>query len=129
MSTPSETIRTATSQRWSEAANVGDPAGGADVVGEDHHGLLPRAPLQQPRVRPGGLLVAGDDQAAGVGHALPGAARCSRASAARSTCGIQSPAGSSAVRHACAIRSWVIGSPRRAASSSPATVRQRVSPE
>ncbi len=85
--------------------------------------------LQQPRVRPGGLLVAGDDQAAGVGHALPGAARCSRASAARSTCGIQSPAGSSAVRHACATRSWVIGSPRRAASSSPALVRQRVSPE
>jgi hypothetical protein len=59
----------------------------------------------------------------------PARSTWSRASAARSTWGIQSPAGSSAVRQACAIRSWVIGSPSRAANSSPALVRHRVSPE
>jgi len=53
----------------------------------------------------------------------------SRASAARRTCGIHSPDGSSAVRHAWAMTSWVTGSPRRTASSSPAEVRHRVSPE
>lgn len=52
----------------------------------------------------------------------------SRRSAARSTFGIQSPRGSSAVRHACETASLVIGSPSRAAISSPALVRQRILP-
>ena len=51
-----------------------------------------------------------------------------RRSAAASTAGIHSPLGSSAVRHACATKSFVIGSPRRASSSSPALVRQRMLP-
>ena len=47
-----------------------------------------------------------------------------RVSAAASTAGIHDPAGSSAVRSACACRSLVSGSPSRAATSSPARVRQ-----
>ena len=53
----------------------------------------------------------------------------SRVSAAASTERIQSPVGSSAVRSACALRSWVSGSPSRAAISSPARVRHCISPE
>ena len=53
----------------------------------------------------------------------------SRWSAARSTAGTQSPAGSSAVRQARATCSAVPGSPSRADSSSPARVRHRASPE
>ena len=51
-----------------------------------------------------------------------------RRSAARSTFGIHSPRGSSAVRHAWETASLVIGSPSRAAISSPALVRQRMFP-
>jgi hypothetical protein len=50
-------------------------------------------------------------------------------SAAASTDGIHSPVGFSAVRQACPIMSLVIGSPSRAAISSPALVRQRIAPE
>ena len=53
----------------------------------------------------------------------------SRLSAAASTDGIQDPAGSRAVRRAWAVRSLVSGSPSRAAISSPARVRQVISPE
>ena len=49
-----------------------------------------------------------------------------RRSAAASTAGIHSPFGSSAVRHACAVMSFVSASPRRALTSSPALVRQRI---
>jgi hypothetical protein len=52
----------------------------------------------------------------------------SRWSAARSTLGIHSPRGSSAVRQAWLIASLVMGSPSRAAISSPALVRQRMLP-
>jgi hypothetical protein len=52
----------------------------------------------------------------------------SRVSAARSTLGIHSPLASSAVRHAWAVASLVIGSPSFAAISSPALVRQRILP-
>ncbi len=52
----------------------------------------------------------------------------SRLSAAASTLGIQSPVGASAVRQACPMASLVIGSPSRAAISSPALVRQRMFP-
>jgi len=52
-----------------------------------------------------------------------------RLSAAASTEGIHAPAGSSAVRSAWAVRSLVSGSPSRAAISSPARVRQVISPE
>ncbi len=52
----------------------------------------------------------------------------SRWSAARSTAGIHSPRGSSAVRQAWLTASLVMGSPRRAAISSPALVRQRMLP-
>ncbi len=51
-----------------------------------------------------------------------------RWSAAARTAGIHSPAGSSAVRQAWDSRSLVRGSPRRAATSSPALVRHRISP-
>jgi hypothetical protein len=50
-------------------------------------------------------------------------------SAAASTDGIHSPFGSSAVRHAWLDMSLVIASPRRALTSSPARVRQRICPE
>jgi hypothetical protein len=53
----------------------------------------------------------------------------SRRSAATNTVWIQSPAGSSAVRQACACMSLVSGSPSRAATSSPALVRHAMSPE
>ena len=52
----------------------------------------------------------------------------SRLSAAASTDGIHEPAGSSAVRSACWVRSLVSGSPRRAEISSPARVRHCISP-
>lgn len=52
----------------------------------------------------------------------------SRWSAARSTEGIHSPRGSRAVRQAWLMASLVIGSPSRAAISSPALVRQRMLP-
>ncbi len=52
----------------------------------------------------------------------------SRWSAARSTAGIHSPRGSSAVRQAWLMASFVMGSPSRAAISSPALVRQRMLP-
>ena len=52
-----------------------------------------------------------------------------RVSAACSTAGTHSPVGSRAVRQACAVMSWVSGSPRRALTSSPARVRQRIWPE
>jgi hypothetical protein len=50
-------------------------------------------------------------------------------SAASSTRVIHSPEGSSAVRQACAIWSLVIGVPSVAVISSPARVRQCISPE
>ncbi len=53
----------------------------------------------------------------------------SRLSAASSTRVIHSPDGSSAVRQACAIWSLVIGVPSVAVISSPARVRQCISPE
>ncbi len=53
----------------------------------------------------------------------------SRRSAARMTCLIHSPAGSSAVRHAWLVSSLVSGCPRRTASSSPALERHLASPE
>ena len=53
----------------------------------------------------------------------------SRVSAALITAGIHSPSGSSAVRQARAVCSALSGSPRRAANSSPALLRQRASPE
>ena len=64
---------------------------------------------------------------AGVGHAAPylGRAACP---AARSTCRIQSPFGSSAARQAWESWSLVSGSPSVAAISSPARVRHRISP-
>ncbi|CAM5743818.1 hypothetical protein SALBM311S_04390 [Streptomyces alboniger] len=52
----------------------------------------------------------------------------SRWSAARSTLGIHSPRGSRAVRQAWLTASLVIGSPSRAAISSPALVRHRMLP-
>ena len=53
----------------------------------------------------------------------------SRLSAAARTDGIHEPVGSSAVRNAWLVRSLVSGSPSRAATSSPALVRQLISPE
>ena len=128
MSTPSDTIRTATIQRCPEPPNSA---------------IRPEAPASSestttafsPVICPTSFAYA---RAAAWSEAItrpaasdmpPSRRTVSRASAARSTWGIQSPPGSRAVRQACAIRSWVIGSPSRAASSSPALVRQRVSPE
>ena len=128
MSTPSDTIRTATIQRCSEAAN---------------EAIRPEAPSSSESTTTAGSPVISCSSFAyaravcwSLAMTRPPASvmpcsrsRESRASAARSTCGIQSPRWSSAVRQAWAIRSLVIGSPRRAASSSPALVRHRVSPE
>jgi hypothetical protein len=60
---------------------------------------------------------------------MPRRTSVSRLSAASSTRLTHSPAGSRAVRQACAIWSLVIGVPRVAVISSPARVRQRISPE
>ena len=97
MSTPSETIRTATSQRWWEPANSA---------------IRPEAPASSesttvafsPVISPTSFAYA---RAACWSEAItspaasdmpPSRSTVSRASAARRTWGIQSPAGSSAVR-------------------------------
>ena len=69
MSTPSETIRTATSQRCWPIGEVGDPLRGAGVVGEHHDRLLAGDGLQQLGVRPGGRPVGRDDQPGRVRNA------------------------------------------------------------
>ena len=128
MSTPSDTIRTATSHRCWEAANVAiraDAPWSSESTTAAFSPVTCSSSFAYERATCWSLAMT-RPPASGMPLAR---STLSRASAARSTCGIQSPAGSSAVRHAWAIRSCVIGSPRRAASSSPAFVRQRVSPE
>ena len=126
-STPSDTIRTATIQRAWESVNVAiffDAAFSSDstTVGASPETCLSRAAYARAEswsvamTRP------------------PASGTCrrtsvSRVSAAASTDGIQAPAGSRAVRRAWALRSWVSGSPSRAATSSPARVRHCISPE
>ena len=70
-STPSDTMRTATIQRSSLVAELVDPLRGAGVVGEHERSAFVAGDLpDQLGVRAGGVLVGGDDQAAGVRDAL-----------------------------------------------------------
>jgi hypothetical protein len=128
MSTPSDTIRTATSQRcWdSEKVAIRDEApassestttAGSPVIDSSSFAYARAVGWSLAMTRPPASVIPCSRR------------RERRASAALSTCGIQSPRWSRAVRQACAMRSLVIGSPSRAASSSPALVRHRVSPE
>ena len=94
------------------------------LVGEHHGRRLAGDLLQQLGVGAGRVLVAGDHQAAGVGD-VP-AHLGEPLVGGREHRGIHSPVGSSAVRSAWAVRSLVSGSPSRAATSSPARVRQRM---
>ena len=50
------------------SGELGDPVGGAGVVGKHHGWPLPADGLQPFRVCAGGLLVGGDDEAPGVGN-------------------------------------------------------------
>ncbi|GAB3872793.1 hypothetical protein GCM10027610_138830 [Dactylosporangium cerinum] len=128
MSTPSDTMRTATIQRSLDAEKV---AMRPEEPWSSDRTTTAFSPVMSLRTFAYALaavwsLAMTRPPASGM---PPERRTCRRASAARRTCCIQSPVGSSAVRQACEMRSWVIGSPRRAASSSPAEVRQRVSPE
>ena len=127
-STPSDTMRTATIQRSSLAPNVLDALAGAEVVGEHDRGRLAGERARgSRRTRAPAVWFeamtsppASGDVASHLGEPAVGG----RAAPPAST----RPSGSSAVRQACAMRSLVIGSPSRAASSSPALVRQRMLP-
>ncbi len=125
-STPSDTMRTATIQRSSLSLNSS---------------MRFEAPVSSERTRVGrvpvisriSLAYARADSWSEAMTRPPASGMDLRTSmrrwsAARSTFGIQSPRGSRAVRQACEIASLVIGSPRRAAISSPALVRQRMLP-
>ena len=126
-STPSDTIRTATIQRLSESPNwpifFDDAFSSESTTVGDSPVIFLSSPAyarafswSEAMTRP---------PASGTWRRTS----ASRLSAAASTAGIHDPAGSSAVRSACACMSLVSGSPRRAATSSPARVRQVISPE
>ena len=123
MSTPSDTMRTATSQRSSEPSNA---ASRRDAVGSSDRTTTGGCPVIVSSVvaysRAVFWSVAMTIPAA---SGIPPARFCvNRRSAACSTAGTQSPAGSSAVRQAAAVASRVSGSPSVAVISSPARVRQ-----
>ena len=126
-STPSDTIRTATIQRSVDDAN-------AEIfrlaVGSSESTTTGRAP--ETRRSSAAYARAVSWSPAITRPAASGIARRTsvrRRSAASSTRWIHSPAGSSAVRHACVTWSFVIGVPSVAVISSPALVRQCISPE
>ena len=126
-STPSDTIRTATSQRRVPAENAAMRAEEPGSSESTTVGVSPVIVRQQVGVGAGGGLVGGDDHAAGIGHVLaqaaqPGVGRGDHGGHPLA-CRVQRG------RHARAVCSAVSGSPRRAACSSPALSRQRASPE
>ena len=127
MSTPSETIRTATIQRPSPAEKSAiffDPCFSSERTTA---GASPETAFR--------VLAYARAESWSVAMTRPPASGTwrrtseSRLSAADSTEGIHEPCGSSAVRSAWAVRSLVSGSPSRAAISSPARVRHCSSPE
>lgn len=125
-STPSDTMRTATIQRSLLAANSSIRFEAPVSSDSTTVALLPvisRISLAYARAESWSAAMT-SPPASG----MPFLTSVSRWSAARSTFGIQSPRASSAVRQACEMASLVIGSPRRAAISSPALVRQRMLP-
>ena len=127
MSTPSLTIRTATIQRSSESVKAAiffDPVFSSESTTVGASPLIFFSSAAYARAESWSVAIT-RPPASGTWRRTS----VSRRSAAASTDGIHSPAGSSAVRSACALRSLVIGSPSRAATSSPARVRQARSPE
>ena len=126
-STPSLTIRTATSQRASLAPNslILRPARGSSE--STTTGVLPLMSASSRAYARALVLSVAMTSPPASGTCLRTSVR--RRSAARSTCGIQSPCGSSAVRQACAVTSFACSAPSVALTSSPALVRQRIWPE
>lgn len=125
-STPSDTIRTATIQRESSSLNLSIFF---DAAFSSERTTVTFSPVTFLRIlaysRADSWSVAMTRPPA---SGMPLRTSVSRLSAAERTFGIQSPVGDSAVRQACPIASLVMGSPRRAAISSPALVRQRMFP-
>lgn len=125
-STPSDTIRTATIQRLLSSLKVSIRFEAPVSSERTTVALVPvisRISFAYARAESWSAAIT-SPPASG----MPFLTSVSRWSAARSTFGIQSPRGSSAVRQACEMASLVIGSPSRAAISSPALVRQRMLP-
>ena len=127
-STPSLTIRTATSQRASEAAKS---AIRPDAFGSSESTTVGSSSAIVARIFAYAFAESWSEaMTSPPASGMPPARNwVSRVSAARSTAGIHSPPGSRAVRQARAVCSAVIGSPSRAVNSSPALVRQLASPE
>ena len=126
-STPSDTIRTATIQRSPDPANAEIlrlAAGSSESTTTGRDPLTRRSTAAYARAVSWSPAIT---RPAASGIARRTSVR--RLSAASSTRWIHSPAGSSAVRHACATWSFVIGVPSVAMTSSPARVRQCISPE
>lgn len=125
-STPSDTMRTATIQRSSPALNSSirfDAPVSSERTTVAFVPVISRISFAYARAESWSLAMT-SPPASG----MPLRTSVRRWSAARSTLGIQSPRGSSAVRQACEIASLVMGSPSLAATSSPALVRQRILP-
>ncbi len=125
-STPSDTIRTATIQREVSWLNL---SMFLDAAFSSERTTVGFSPVTDLRIlayaRADSWSVAMTRPPA---SGMPLRTSVSRLSAAASTLGIQSPVGESAVRQAWPMASLVIGSPSRAATSSPALVRQRMLP-
>ncbi|CAM5589044.1 hypothetical protein SBADM41S_06313 [Streptomyces badius] len=125
-STPSDTIRTATIQRDSSALNRSIFL---DAAFSSERTTVADSPVTFFRIlayaRAESWSVAMTSPPA---SGMPLRTSVSRLSAAARTLGIHSPVGASAVRQAWPMASLVIGSPSRAAISSPAFVRQRMLP-
>ena len=126
-STPSDTIRTATIQRsvdrWNSpirrlacGSSESTTVAGSPVIRLSSTAYARAVAWSEAMTSP---------PASGISRRLT----VNRSLAARRTAPIHSPAGSSAVRQAWAVTSAVDGSPSRTASSAPALVRHRISPE
>ena len=127
MSTPSDTIRTATIHRSPEVANAEIfllAALSSDSTTTGRWPVSPRSSAAYARASSWSPAMT-RPPASG----MPRRTSVSRLSAASSTRLTHSPAGSRAVRQACAIWSLVSGVPKVAVISSPARVRQCISPE
>ena len=126
-STPSDTMRTATIQRSSLSLNVVDLSSTRRCRRRGRRSpwspVISRISLAYARAESWSEAMT-RPPASGSACGPRSAAGRRRAARSAST----SPRGSSAVRQACACASLVIGSPSRAAISSPALVRQRMLP-
>ncbi len=125
-STPSDTMRTATIQRsspWLNSSMRSEAPASSDRTRVARCPVMSRMSFAYARADSWSEAMT---RAPASGMALRTSVR--RWSAARSTLDIHSPRGSRAVRQAWLTASLVMGSPSRAAISSPALVRQRMLP-